>query len=39
MDEKEVAFYWLKLQKDFFKRNEIEILRAQDNGDSYCVIT
>ena len=38
MDEKEVAFYWLKLQKDFFKRNEIEILRAQDNGDSYCVI-
>ena len=29
--------YWLKLYNDFMDRDEIQILRAQENGDSYVV--
>lgn len=29
--------YWLKLYNDFMDRDEIQILRAQENGDSYIV--
>jgi len=29
--------YWLKLYNDFMDRDEIQILRSQENGDSYVV--
>lgn len=28
-------YYWLKLQKDFFKRHDIRIIEAMDNGKDY----
>lgn len=28
-------YYWLKLQKDFFKRHEITIIEAMENGKDY----
>jgi predicted phage replisome organizer len=28
-------FYWLKLHKDFFKRHDIRIVEAMDNGKDY----
>lgn len=28
-------FYWLKLDKDFFKRHDIRIVEAMDNGKDY----
>lgn len=28
-------FYWLKLKKDFFKRHDIRIIEAMDNGKDY----
>lgn len=28
-------FYWLKLRRDFFKRHDVRILEAQDNGKDY----
>ena len=30
-------FYWLKLKKDFFKRNDIKIIEAMPNGKDYIV--
>lgn len=34
MSEKK-KYYWLKLQKDFFKRHDIRIIESQDNGKDY----
>jgi len=28
-------YYWLKLQKDFFKRHDIRVLEEQENGKDY----
>jgi predicted phage replisome organizer len=28
-------FYWLKLDKDFFKRHDIKIIEAMPNGKDY----
>lgn len=28
-------FYWLKLQKDFFKRHDVKIIEAMENGKDY----
>jgi predicted phage replisome organizer len=28
-------YYWLKLKKDFFKRHDIQIIEAMDNGKDY----
>lgn len=28
-------FYWLKLQKDFFKRHDIRIIESMENGEKY----
>lgn len=30
-------FYWLKLQKDFFKRHDIRIIEAMENGKDYII--
>ena len=29
------TLYWLKLKRDFFKRHDVRILEAQDNGKDY----
>ena len=31
----EGRFYWLKLQRDFFKRHDIQIIEAMPNGKDY----
>ena len=31
----EKKYYWLKLQKDFFKRHDIRIIEGMDNGKDY----
>lgn len=31
----EKQFYWLKLKKDFFKRNDIQIIEGMPNGKDY----
>lgn len=31
----EKKYYWLKLQKDFFKRHDIRIVEGMDNGKDY----
>jgi hypothetical protein len=28
-------YYWLKLQRDFFKRHDIQIIESMDNGKDY----
>ena len=28
-------YYWLKLQKDFFKRHDIQIIESMPNGKEY----
>ena len=33
----ERKFYWLKLQKDFFKRHDIKIIKAMPNGKDYVI--
>lgn len=33
----EKKFYWLKLQKDFFKRHDIKIIKAMPNGKDYVI--
>lgn len=33
--EKKERFYWLKLHKDFFKRNEIVVVENLDDGKDY----
>ena len=30
-------FYWLKLEKDFFKRHDIRIVEAMPNGKDYII--
>ena len=30
-------YYWLKLQKDFFKRHDIKIIKAMPNGKDYVI--
>lgn len=30
-------YYWLKLQKDFFKRHDIRIIKAMTNGKEYII--
>lgn len=30
-------YYWLKLQKDFFKRHDIKIIKAMPNGKEYVI--
>ncbi len=35
MAEKDKRYYWLKLQKDFFKRNDIRIIENMPNGKDY----
>lgn len=32
---KEKKYYWLRLKKDFFKRHDIQIIEAMDNGKDY----
>ena len=27
-------YFWLKLRRDFFKRHDIRILKAMDNGEA-----
>lgn len=31
----EKRYYWLKLQKDFFKRNDIQVVESMPNGKDY----
>jgi len=33
----EKKYYWLKLHRDFFKRHDIKIIEAQDNGKDYII--
>jgi len=33
----EKKYYWLKLQKDFFKRHDIKIIKAMPNGKDYVI--
>lgn len=33
--EKQKKYYWLKLDKDFFKRHDIRIIEAMSNGKDY----
>lgn len=33
--ENDSKFYWLKLQKDFFKRHEIKVVESMPNGKDY----
>lgn len=35
MAEKKKKYYWLKLQKDFFKRHDIRIIESMPNGKDY----
>ena len=30
-------YYWLKLQRDFFKRHDIQIIESMPNGDKYLI--
>ena len=30
-------YYWLKLQKDFFKRHDIKIIKSMPNGKDYVI--
>lgn len=30
-------YYWLKLHRDFFKRHDVKIIEAQDNGKDYII--
>lgn len=30
-------FYWLRLQKDFFKRHDVKIIKAMPNGKDYLI--
>lgn len=32
---KDKKYYWLRLKKDFFKRHDIQIIEAMDNGKDY----
>ena len=34
-EQKQKRYYWLKLKKDFFKRHDIEIIEAMENGKDY----
>lgn len=31
-------YYWVKLDKDFFKRHDIKIIEAMPNGDKYIIL-
>ena len=31
----EQKYYWLKLKRDFFRRNEIEVVKAMPSGTDY----
>ena len=33
----EKKYYWLKLQKDFFKRHDIKIIKSMPNGKDYVI--
>ena len=35
MAEQEKKYYWLKLDKNFFKRHDIRIIEAMPNGKDY----
>ena len=35
MAEETKKYYWLRLKKDFFKRHDIQIIEAMDNGKDY----
>lgn len=35
MAKKKKKYYWLKLQKDFFKRHDTRIIESMDNGKDY----
>lgn len=35
MAEKDKRYYWLRLKRDFFKRHDIQIIEAMDNGKDY----
>jgi predicted phage replisome organizer len=35
MAEKDRVYYWLKLKRDFFKRHDIRIIEAMQNGKDY----
>ena len=34
----DAKYYWLKLKKDFFKRHDVRIIEAQENGKEYVLI-
>ena len=33
----EKKYYWLRLQKDFFKRHDIKIIKSMSNGKDYVI--
>lgn len=35
MADKDKKYYWLKLKRDFFKRHDIQIIEAMENGKDY----
>jgi predicted phage replisome organizer len=35
IDPRSKKYYWLKLEKDFFKRHDIKIVETMDNGKDY----
>lgn len=37
MEEAPKKYYWLKLQKDFFKRHDIRIIESMPNGKDYII--
>ena len=34
----DAKYYWLKLKKDFFKRHDMRIIEAQENGKEFVLI-
>src|SRR6056297_2903391 len=30
-------YYWLKLQKDFFKRHDVKVIESMENGKEYVI--
>lgn len=37
MDTKQKRYFWLKLQNNFFERDEIRIIESQPNGKDYII--
>lgn len=37
VDPRSKKYYWLKLEKDFFKRHDIKVIESLDNGKDYLI--